>query len=158
MTWMYCLKLQKKNQNKSYCERAWSRSKDSSCSNASIHFFLYQSIVSCNLFTIFSELIEYFLMSLTISFAIWWSLISNINWFIVSSDHLRFINFMLSLARSWRFSALISKTFKFCHALFWWAADGYYAQILTSRTNSTAKFFKRLYCYNIRFRTVLNLW
>ena len=130
---------------------------NSNCSNASIHFFLYLNIVSYNLFMIFSRLIKYFLINLTISFATWWFLISSINWFIVSSDHLRFIDFMLFLIRSWHFFALIIKSFKSCHILFWWAVDEYYTQILTSRTNSTAKFFKQLCCCNIRSCIILNL-
>ena len=92
---------------------------NSNRSNVSIHFFLYLNIVSCNLFMSFSKLIEYSLTSLTVSFATWWSLISSINWFIVSSDHFRFINFMLFLIRFWRFFALIIKIFKFCHVPFW---------------------------------------
>ena len=131
---------------------------NSNRSNVSIHLFLHLNIVSYNLFMIFSKLIEYFLTSLTISSATWWFLISSINWFTVSFDHLRFINFMLFLTRFWRFSALIIKTFKSCHALFWWTADEYYTQILTFRTNSTAKFFKQLCYCNIKSRIVLNLW
>ena len=107
---------------------------------------------------IFSKLIKYFLTSLIISFATWWSLISSINWFIVSFDHFRFINLMLSLIRFWRFFALIIKIFKSCYVLFWWAADEYYAQVLTFCTNSTAKFFKQLCCCNIRSCIVLNFW
>ena len=130
---------------------------NSSRSNALIHFFLYLNIINCNLFIIFSKLIEYFLMNLMFSFATWWSLISSINWFIVLFDHLCFINLIFFLTRSWHFFALIVKTFKSCHALFWWTVDRYYAQILTSRTKSTAKFFKRLYCCNIRSCIALNL-
>ena len=130
---------------------------NSSCSNVLIHFFLHLSTISCNLFMIFSKLIKYFLMSLTTSFTTWWFLISSINWFIVSFNHLCFINFMLFLIRFWHFSALIIKAFKSCYALFWWTADEYCAQILTSCTNSTVKFFKQLYCCNIKSRIVLNL-
>ena len=153
-------KSTQKNQNKSCCKRAWNCSK---CKQQSFEcfdssFFLHLNIINCNLFMIFSKLIEYFLMSLTISFATWWFLIPSINWFIVSFNHFRFINFMLFLTCSWYFFALIIKIFKSCHALLWWTADEYYAQILTSYMNSTAKFFKQLCCCNIRSRIVLNLW
>ena len=121
-------------------------------------FSLCLNTVNCNLFMIFSKLIKYFLTSLTISFTTWWSLTSSINWFIVSFNHFRFINLMLFLTRFWHFSALVIKTSKFCHALFWWAADEYCAQILISRTNSTAKFFKQLCYCNIKSYIALNLW
>ena len=120
--------------------------------------FLCLTPISCNLFITSSKLIKYFLMSLTISFATWWFLISRINWFIVWFDRFRFIDFMLSLTRSWRFFALIFKIFRFYYALFWWTVNEYCVQILTSRMNSIVKFFKGLYCYRIRFCIILNLW
>ena len=129
---------------------------NNSRSNASIHIFFYLNIVNCNLFMIFSRLIKYFLMNLMISFVTWWFLILSINWFIVSSDHLRFIDFIFLLIHFWDFFILIVKIFKFCYIWFWWAADEHYTQILTSRTNSTAKSFKQLCYYNIRSPIVLN--
>ena len=131
---------------------------NSNRSNALIHFFLHLNIVSYNLFMIFSRLIKYSLMSLTISFAIWWFLTLNINRFTVSYDHFHFINFIFFLTCFWRFFALIVKIFKFCYALFWWAVDEYCTQILISRTNSIAKFFKRLCYCNIKSRIALNIW
>ena len=69
-----------------------------------------------------------------------------------------FHKFYVFLIRFWRFFALIIKTFKSCYVLFWWTANEYCAQILISRTNSVAKFFKRLCYCNIRSRIALNLW
>ena len=130
----------------------------SSCSNFSIYLFLifkydqlqsFHNIFEINkiFFDVFNDLVRNMMISDFKHQLI-----------VVSFDHFRFIDFMFLLIHSWRFFALIIKTFKSCHALFWWVVNEYCAQVLIFCMNSTAKFFKLLYYYKIKSCIVLNLW